>query len=190
MLQHNTMKLFESHGNMCSQVLDTEMVEPFALGETPAQTAQKLQDRANHLRTLFQAVHAYAHVILDDTAHSAPVGTMLVRDASSVLESMEDDIKDLAGLIEKMADRTAPDAVLENAPDKPVRIKELIAEHYEDLAGKDYAFLINWARNHGIRDRGMPAFWSEFTVAIFTRNCEINRRIDALQEAEATRKRW
>lgn len=178
---HHPLTLCDAHAAFSLQVLDSEMVEPFELGEKPSDTAKKIQERAEHLRALFSAMLNYARVIGDDTANNGPVSRALGADLKSTLDSMEDDISDLAGILEKMAEAAAPGGVVEGSErhTQRVRVKELVDAHLPELIGQDHKFLEQWAREHGITHRGMAAFWSEFTVAMFKRVANNDERIAA-----------
>jgi hypothetical protein len=62
-----------------------------------------LEDRADHLSQLFNAMSAYLAVVLDDTAQNVPGGLDL-RDAEGLLADLE---ADLTGTIQRAADSMA-----------------------------------------------------------------------------------
>lgn len=97
--KRDTMRLFEAHGTLCTQILDTDMVEPFSLGEKPAETAAKLNERAQHLATILGAAVAYAKVIAGDIEES----TWSIPGIRHALGRLDDDAKDLCGAIERLA---------------------------------------------------------------------------------------
>jgi hypothetical protein len=62
-----------------------------------------LEDRADHLDKVFNALSVYVAIILDDTAQNAPGGLDL-RDAEALLDDLA---SDLAGTIQLAADGMA-----------------------------------------------------------------------------------
>jgi hypothetical protein len=59
-----------------------------------------LEDRADHLNTVFNALSAYLNVILDDTAQNVP-GRLDLRDAEAFLADLASDV---TGTIQRAAD--------------------------------------------------------------------------------------
>jgi hypothetical protein len=65
--------------------------------------ALDLEDRADHLNTVFSALSVYVTVILDDTAQNVP-GRLDLRDAEGVLADLASDV---TGAIQHAADDMA-----------------------------------------------------------------------------------
>ena len=98
--KRDALKLHEAHGTLCTQILDTEMVDPFSFGEKPAETAAKLNERARHLATILGAAVAYARVIGSDIEES----TWTIPSIRHALGRLADDAADLCGAIERLAE--------------------------------------------------------------------------------------